>query len=391
MRDSDRKAYDEVAIAVPVTIPYVRHSTRGAHWFAARALAALLEGSGLEKKGLDGLCFSSFTAGPDNAVAMTQHLGITVRWLDHIPMGGVSGIVALRRAARAVQCGDARVVACIAADTHTLGSFRSIVEDFSQFSRDAVYPYGAGGANASFALLTDYYMRTYGARAEDFGKMCVEQRENARHCPYALLRKPLTIEEYLNARPIAEPLRLFDCVMPCAGAEAFLVMTRRRAAELHLPHAVVLGATECHNPFPDEPIQTRGGWALDREELFSQAGISRHSVDLVQTYDDYPVMSVIQLEDLGFCAKGEGADFIRSHSFTTNGTFPLNTCGGQLSAGQAGTAGGFLGITESLRQVTNTAPGAQVEDARFALVSGFGMMVYDRGLCSGAAILERAG
>jgi len=388
MKRVGRQGYDDVAIAIPVTIPYVRHSSRGAHWFAARALAELLERSGLEKRAVDGLCFSSFTAGADNAVAMTQHLGVTVRWLDHIPMGGVSGIVALRRALRAVQCGDAAVVACIAADTHTLGSFRSIVEDFSQFSRDAVYPYGAGGANASFALLTDHYMRTFGARAEDFGKMCVEQRENARHCPFALLRKPLTLDEYMGARPIAEPLRLFDCVMPCAGAEAFLVMTRQRATELGIPYAVVLGATECHNPFPEDAIQTRGGWALDRDELFAQAGITRHQLDLVQTYDDYPVMSVIQLEDLGFCAKGEGAQFIRSHSFDTEGTFPMNTCGGQLSAGQAGTAGGFIGITESLRQVTGSASGAQVKGARFALVSGFGMMVYDRGLCSGATIME---
>ncbi len=391
MNGSARRGYEEVAIAVPVTVFYVRRSSRGAHWFAARALAGLLEESGLQKKAVDGLCFSSFTAGADNAVAMTQHLGLAVRWLDHIPMGGVSGIVALRRALRAVQCGDASVVACIAADSHTPGSFRSIVEEFSQFSRDAVYPYGAGGANASFALLTDYYMRTFGARPEDFGKLCVQQRENARHCPFALLRKPLTLDEYLNARPIAEPLRLFDCVMPCAGAEAFLVMSRRRATELGLPHAVVLGATECHNPFPDDPIQTRGGWALDRDELFAQAGICRDDIDLVQTYDDYPVMSVIQLEDLGFCSKGEGPEFVRNQTFTTDGTFPLNTCGGQLSAGQAGTAGGFLGITESLRQVTGRAMGAQVRDARLALVSGFGMMVYDRGLCSGAAILERGG
>jgi acetyl-CoA acetyltransferase len=389
MTGTDRRGYDDVAVTTPVTIPYVRYSPRGAHWFAASALAALLEQSGLEKKALDGLGFASFTAAPDNAVAMTQHLGLTVRWLDHIPMGGVSGIVALRRALRAVQSGDATVVACIGADTNRLDSFRSIVENFSQFSRDAVYPYGAGGANASFALLTDYYMRTFGARAEDFGKLCVAQRENARQFPYALLKKPLTLDEYLTARPIAEPLRLFDCVMPCAGAEAFLVMKRQRAIELGLAHAVVLGATECHNPFPDDPVQTRGGWALDRDELFAQAGVSRDDIDLVQTYDDYPVMSVLQLEDLGFCAKGEGPEFIRSHTFTTEGSFPINTSGGQLSAGQPGAAGGFLGITEALRQVTGTVLGARVRDARTALVSGFGMMVYDRGLCSGAAILRR--
>jgi acetyl-CoA acetyltransferase len=123
--------------------------------------------------------------------------------------------------------------------------------------------------------------------------------------------------------------------------------------------------------------------------LFAQAGLSRDDLDLVQTYDDYPVMTVIQLEDLGFCAKGEGPDFVRSHSFTTDGSFPLNTSGGQLSVGQAGAAGGYLGLTEALRQVTGAVLGAAVHDARTALVSGFGMMVYDRGLCSGAAILSR--
>ena len=101
-------------------------------------------------------------------------------------------------------------------------------------------------------------------------------------------------------------------------------------------------------------------------------------------------MSVIQLEDLGFCAKGEGAEFIRSHSFTADGSFPLNTSGGQLSQGQAGAAGGHLGITEALRQVTGAVLGARVQDAETALVSGFGMMVYDRGLCSGAAIMAKA-
>src|SRR5581483_11353961 len=247
MTERDRRGYDGVAVTTPVTVPYVRYSTHGAQWFAASALATLIERSGLEKKAVDGLCFSSFTAAPDNAVAMTQHLGLTLRWLDHIPMGGVSGIVSLRRALRAVQSGDASVVACIAADTHHLDSFRSIVENFSQFSRDAVHPYGAGGANASFALLTDYYMRTFGARAEDFGKLCVAQRENACRFPYALLRKPLTLDDYLDARPIAEPLRLFDCVMPCAGAEAFLVMKRARAEDLGLAFATVLATLERHN------------------------------------------------------------------------------------------------------------------------------------------------
>lgn len=374
-------------MTVPVTIPYVRYSSHGAHWFIARALRALLESSGLSKADLDGLCLSSFTLAPDTAVGVTQHLGLSLRWLDHIPLGGASAIVALRRALRAVQSGDAAVVACVGADTHRADSFRETLRSFSQFVQDAVYPYGAGGPNAIFAMLTAHYMRTFGARREDFGKLCIAQRENAVRFPHALLRKTLTMEEYLSARVIAEPLRLYDCVMPCAGAEAFLVMSPRRAADLGLPFARVLGTLERHNAFPDDPVQTRGGWALDREALFAQAGVRHGDVDFVQTYDDYPVMSAVQMEDLGFCAKGEAAQFIREHTFTFDGTFPMNTSGGQLSAGQAGAAGGYLGLTEAIRQLTGTALGAQVPQARVGLVSGFGMVNYDRGLCCGAAIL----
>jgi acetyl-CoA acetyltransferase len=385
-----RKGYDDVVVAAPVTVPYVRYSIRGAHWFLGRALAGMLKVSGLKKDQLDGLCVASFTIAPDTAVGLTQHFGLSPRWLDHIPMGGASGIVALRRAARAVQCGDAEIVACIAGDTNHTDSFRRNVSTFSQFAQDAVYPYGAGGPNGSFALLTDYYMRTYGARPEDFGKICVAQRANALHYPHAMFKKPLTLDDYLNARPIAEPLRLFDCVMPCAGAEGFLLTTRRVALAQGLAYACLRGTIERHNAFPEDPIQYRGGWALDHPLLYGQAGVGPRDIDFVETYDDYPVMTMMQIEDLGFCAKGEAPAFIRANEFVTSGSFPLNTSGGQLSAGQAGAAGGFLGIVEAVRQLTGATLGAKVEGARFGLVSSFGMINFDRGLCSGAAILSTA-
>ena len=385
----DRQGYDDVVVAAPVTVPYVRHSVESAHWFVARALAALEQATGLKKHHFDGLCVSSFTLAPDTAVGLTQHLGLTLRWLDHIPMGGAAGIVSLRRALRAVQSGDATVVACVAADTNHVDSFRATLGSFSRFAQDAVYPYGAGGPNASFAFLTAYYMRQFGAKAEDFGKLCVAQRDNALRYPHALFKKPLTLQEYLEARPIADPLKLFDCVMPCAGAEAFLVMRRSKARELGLSCVRVLATLERHNAFPDDLIQYRGGWELDRDELFAQARITHADIDFVQTYDDYPVMTLMQLEDLGFCAKGAGPDFVRNHTFTCDGDFPMNTSGGQLSVGQAGAAGGFLGVTETLRQLTGIAGGTAVRDAQIGLVSGFGMINYDRGLCCGAAILAQ--
>ncbi len=385
-----RRGYEGVAVAVPVTVPYERYSIRGAHWWVARALAALLKRSGLSKSEVDGMCVSSFMLAPDTAVGLMQHLGMSPRWLDHIPMGGASGVVGLRRAARAVQCGDAEVVACVSGDTNQPDSFRLMIANFSQFARDAVYPYGSGGPNASFAFLTAYYMRQFGATREDFGKLCVAQRENARSVAHALLRKPLTMDAYLNARPIADPLRLFDCVMPCAGAEAFLVMSEDRARSLGLAYARVLGTIERHNAFPDDPIQMRGGWAMDRDDLYAQAGVGPQDIDFFETYDDYPVITAMQFEDLGFCEKGEAPEFIRRHSFTNLGSFPLNTSGGQLSVGQAGAAGGYLGTVEAIRQLTGQALGVAVPEARIGLVAGFGMINFDRGLCSGAAVLARS-
>jgi acetyl-CoA acetyltransferase len=388
-----RLGYDDVALVAPVTVPYVRYSIRTGHWFVARALAMLLERSGLAKAEVDGACISSFTLAPDSAIGLMQHIGLSPRWLDWLPLGGASGVAGLRRAARAVQAGDADVVACIAADTNHVDSFRLTLSNFSMFARDAVYPYGAGGPNASFAFLTDHYMRTYGATREDFGKLCVAQRDNALKNPLAIFRKPLMLAEYLNARPIAEPLGLFDCVMPCAGADAFLVMCTEHAVALGLPYVRLLGTIERHNGFPDDPIQFRGGWAMDRDDLYAQAGVAPADVDVdvFQLYDDYPVITMMQIEDLGFCEKGEGPAFVREHSFTWDGSFPLNTSGGQLSAGQAGCAGGYIGIVESMRQLTGEAEGRQVPDAKVGLVSGFGMISFDRGLASGAALLGRAG
>lgn len=302
-------------------------------------------------------------------------------------MGGASGVVAMRRAARAVQCGDADIVACVAGDTNHVDSFRSMLTSFSRFSQDAAYPYGSGGPNGSFALLTREHMRVMGSRREDFAKLCVAQRDNALLYEHALMKKKLTIEQYLNARKIADPITLFDCVMPCAGAEAYLVMREDVAIDRGLPFVRILSAIERHNAFPDDPIQIRGGWVMDKDELWAMSGVSPSQVDLLQTYDDYPVICVMQLEDLGFCEKGASSEFIEQNTFTHDGSFPHNTSGGQLSVGQAGAAGGFLGLVEAIRQLTGSAVNNAVPNAKIAAVSGFGMINFDRGLCSSAAIL----
>ena len=129
---------------------------------------------------------------------------------------------------------------------------------------------------------------------------------------------------------------------------------------------------------------------LDRGDLYEQASLGPEDVDFFEAYDDYPVINALQLEGLGFCGHGEAPKFIRDNSFSLSGTLPFNTSGGQLSAGQAGAGGGFLGLVQALRQVTDQAGAMQIPDANHGLVSGFGMINYDRGLCTGAAILARA-
>jgi acetyl-CoA acetyltransferase len=383
------RGYDGVAIVCPVTIDYARRSERSAHWYIGSALRELIAQAGIAKEDVDGLAASSFTLGPDTSIALTEHFGMSPRWLEWIPTGGASGVMALRRAARAVQDGDASVVACIGGDTANPTAFGDLVRDFSRFSREAVYPYGAAGPNGVFALITDHYMRKYGAERSDFGRVVTAQRANARANPNALLGgKQLTLEDYLAAPPVATPLHMFDCVMPCAGAEAFLVMDVARAHRLGLPYAVLRGAIERHNAYSADPVADRGGWAMDRDQLYAQAGVAPGDIDCLQVYDDYPVIVLQQIEDLGFCGKGDGAAFVRDHDLGVEGSFPLNSCGGQLACGQAGAAGGFLPVVEALRQVIRRSIGAQVPDARIALASGYGMVTFDRCLATAAAILE---
>lgn len=308
--------------------------------------------------------------------------------MEDISLGGASGGVALNRAARAVQAGDASIVACIAADTNLKDGFRDLVANFSRASSDGVYPYGAGGPTSVFALLTQQYMQAYGATRSDIGALCVGQRKNAENVSHAVHRKPLVLEDYLNAKMVAEPLCLYDCVMPIGGAEAFLVMSEDKAKALGFPYATVMSSIEAHNAFAEDSSPLRGGWELGCDDLFGQAGLTPSDIDIIETYDDYPIVSVLQLEELGFLPRGEGVRRLAQDSKLLS---KHNTSGGQLSCGQAGAAGGFLGLVEALRQLTGQAQGWQRDEAQHALVSGYGMVAYDRCLATCATILKAGG
>lgn len=388
---SGRRGFDGVALAAPVSFGYTRFSERPAAWFIGRALAEACDAAGIAKDRIDGLAMTSLTLAPDTAVGLTEHLGLAPRWLENIPFGGASAVVGAMRAARAVQAGDAEIVAVIGGETNGPDTFAEIVANFSSFSKAAVWPHGAPGPNGVYALITQAYMDAYGTERADFGRLAVEQRAHAQGYEQALIKKPLDLDGYLAARPIVPPVHLFDCVMPCAGAEAFLVMRADTAAAEGLPHARLSAGEERYNAFADDPIQLRGGWDLFVDDLYAAAGCGPRDVDALYTYDDYPVMCFVQMEGLGFCRPGETAAWFAGPRETAQGRRLLhNSSGGQLSAGQAGFAGGHLGFVEALRQVAGVATGRQ-HPVRRALVSGYGMVNYDRGLCACAAMLERAG
>ncbi len=383
-------SYAGVAVAVPITVEYAKVATHHPAWYIGRALQELIRVSDFSKQDINGLALSSYSNSPDSAAVMAEHFGLELDWLVDLPMGGASGIISLKRAARAIQCGDADVVACIGADALAGSSFKKLIDNFSTFTQDYINPHGAAAPNAIFAMITKSYMEQYGATREDFGTICVAQRQAALDNPVSLLRKPMSMEDYLAAPVIADPLHMFDCVMPCCGAEGYLVMSEERSRCRGLKYAVIKGAMETHNAFTGDDIQYRGGWEKASGRMYEQAALEPGDMDFLQAYDDYPVIVMLQMDGLGFCKQGEAPGFIRRTPLTVNGGgLPLNTGGGQLSVGQAGAAGGFLAVNEAISQVIGEPLGAQVPGATTGVVSGYGYVNYDRGICNCAAILQR--
>lgn len=382
-------SYDGVFVVGCGQTEYTRRTDKAIQRLIWEAIDLALRSANLPWKALDGLGASCFVLPPDNVTVLAEHFGLTPRWLFQGVYGGASSIIAMLHAARAIQAGDADVVACVAADIFDVAMHNELLDRFNTSMRDYFAPYGFGGANGVFALHTRLYMERFGATREDFGRLCVAQRTNALLNPNALMKKPLTLEEYLSAREIAEPLRLFDCVHPCCGADAVILASEKVAKNLGVPLVSILGGGEQHN-YPVEDIYSlRGGWEAMSERMYGQGRCSPSDLQFAQLYDDYPVMEFIQLEGLGVVPRGRTAEFLRSTDVTVHGAFPINTGGGQLSAGQAGASGGMIGVFEAVTQLRGEAGARQVSCDR-GVVAGYGLVAYGRGQSSSAAILARA-
>jgi acetyl-CoA acetyltransferase len=351
------------------------------------SVAESIEGIGVEPQSVDGLAVSSFQLPPDNVVTVAEQLGLELSWAYQAVQGGAGPLIGVISAAEAITQGRVSIAVCAAADAFHVESHMGLFEQFNSGMRDYLVPYGFGGTNGLFALVERQHRYLFGTTREQLGKLAVTQRRHAQLNPNALLVDDLTLEDYLSARLIADPIRLFDCVMPCSGADVVVLMGRDRAEGLGLPGVELLSGEQRHNSRPMDAISLTTGAATFAEELFARAGIRRSGLDFVQLYDDYPIMEVIQLEDLGFAPKGQGGRFVEEHDLSIGGELPINTGGGQLSCGQAGAAGGMIGLLEAVEQLLGRAGERQIPQASYGLVSGFGMVGYGKGLSSVAAIL----
>jgi acetyl-CoA acetyltransferase len=367
---------------------YTRHPEPGqnTHTFLRDAVVMALKDANLKLSDVDGLAISSFSMEPDKSIDMAWRFGMTLRWLLQDTNGGAGGINMLGHAARGIEAGAASVIVVVAGDAMGLEGFARLSANYNRAIRDHVAPLGHGGPNSLFAMLTQRQMAHYGLKREDYGAMVIAQRAWAGGNPGAVYRQPLTMDEYLKAGMVCDPLCRYDCVPPVAGASCVIVSTADRAPP-HRKAVRVRALKQSFNYDNQEGGGLQTGLTKVADELWAAAGVSPLDIDLAAIYDDYPAMVLAQLNDLKLIPGNDLATFARARIGTRK--FPVNTSGGLLSAGQAGSAGGMNGTVEAVRQLQHCADGRQVPNARLAVVSGYGMVLYRYGACVGAAVLER--
>lgn len=365
---------------------YHKHPQHEVLWYLADATRRALAHAGINKREVDGLAVSSFMLAPDNTATIAEQLGMTLRWGYLGTFGGAEQVIGVLRAARAIQHEEADVVVVVAADSFDVERHMSMMNVFNT-GFEYLAPYGMGGTNGLFAMLECRHRYEFGTKREQLGKLAVTQRRNAQLNPNALLRSPMTLDDYLNARLICDPIRLYDCVLPCSGGEAVVVTSERKARTLRRRAINILAGAERTNYRPKDLMLLEGGWAEFSPKLFRDAGLTHDDIDMLQLYDDYPIMELIQIEGLGFCGKGEGGQFVEETDISLQGNLPINTGGGQLSCGQCGAGGAAIGLTEAVMQLQGEANARQVHGAKTALVTGFGMVGFVKGLCQSALIL----
>jgi 17-hydroxy-3-oxo-4-pregnene-20-carboxyl-CoA lyase len=371
------------AIAGIGATEFSKDSGRSELRLAAEATLAALADAGLRPADVDGLV--TFTMDSTAEIALARELGIgDLRFFGHVGYGGGAACGCVLQAALAVAAGIADVVVCYRALNERSG------HRFGQVSRAAVaaatsagvdngwhYPMGLSTPAATVAMIARRYMHDYGATSEDFGRVTVADRRHAATNPKAwFYQRPVTLAEHQASRWIAEPLRLLDCCQESDGAVAVVVTSADRARGLRQRPAVISAAAQGSSPgqftmtsyYRDELGLPEMG--VVARQLWQQAGIGPADVRTAVLYDHFTPYVLLQLEELGFCPRGQARHFIAGGAIELDGALPLNPHGGQLGEAYIH---GMNGIAEAVRQVRGTAVNQVAGDGPVLVTAGTGV------------------
>lgn len=372
---------------------FSKNSGRSELLLAAEATSAALADAGLTASDVDGLV--TFTMDSSAEIAVARELGIgELRFFSQVGYGGGAACATVLQAAMAIAAGVAEVVVCYRALNERSG------HRFGQVSRAATqaatssgvdngwhYPMGLGTPAATVAMIARRYMHDYGATSEDFGRVTVADRRHAAVNPRAwFYQRPVTLAEHQASRWIAEPLRLLDCCQETDGGVAVVVTSAERARDLPHPPAVIRAAAQGSGAgqfvmtsyYRDELGLPEMG--VVARQLWRQAGVGPQDVRAAVLYDHFTPYVLLQLEELGFCPRGEARHFIGGGAIELGGRLPVNPHGGQLGEAYIH---GMNGIAEGVRQVRGTSVNQVPGDGPVLVTAGTG--VPTSGLILGAA------
>ena len=340
----------------------------------AQAACLAIERSGLKKTDIDGIITSSLKS-PWWVMRMAEYLGIRPRFSDSTMFGGSAFIADLRIAQMAIDAGECEnVLICYGSTPRSAPSSSRTNQMRAELDPQPYeHPYKAFNPVSSYSLAAARHMHEFGTTRRQLAEVAVAARQWAQLNPDAFSKKPLTVEDVLNAKMISDPLTALDCCLVTDGAGALVVTSAERAKALHRQPIYVLGSgfahwhrqISCMEDLTVTPAQESG------RKAFAQAGLGPADIDVVELYDAFTINPILFLEDLGFCRKGEGGSFVEGGRIAPGGDFPMNTNGGGLSCGHPGMYSIFL-IIEAVAQLRTEGHARQVPGAEVALVHGNG-------------------
>ncbi|HET6970642.1 MAG TPA: acetyl-CoA acetyltransferase [Phenylobacterium sp.] len=336
---------------------------------AAAASIAALGQAGLKPADVDGLffCHGADTLG---GLSFAQYLGIRPKVVDNNRLGGSAFQAYVEMAAWLIHAGLIET-ALIAYGSNQATAAGKLVNTVRPMTYEA--PYRPLNPVSSYALAANRHMHEYGTTKDQLGAVALAARAWARLNPEAFKRDPLSLDDYRGSRLVSDPLGVLDCCLVTDGAAAIVMTSAERARDLAARPVHVLGAASetTHREIAWMPDLTVTGAARSGARAYAQAGLGPSDIDVVQVYDAFTINTVLFLEDLGFCAKGEGGAFVDGGRIAPGGELPVNTNGGGLSCVHPG-MNGLFGIVEAVRQLRGEAGERQVRGAAVGLAHGNG-------------------